>query len=113
MKFADTMPPPNSLYGYKYLGSMIDSKLTRTPDMLAKYTKPQRRKLRHCNTDKSLFYKTSAQSVVTFAIRRWAGAEGRSLSVQNLNMLDRVMQMGRKIIGSAVKSITSSAVMSG
>lgn len=36
MNFADTMPSPfpNSFYGYKYLGSMIDSKLTWTPDTL-------------------------------------------------------------------------------
>lgn len=51
--------PPNTFYGYKYLGSMIDSILTWTPDTLARYIKPQRQKLRHqrrqINTDTSLY----------------------------------------------------------
>lgn len=95
---------------YKYLGTIIDNKLTWKANTLARYTKAQQRlyflrKLRSFKADTvilRLFYLTFIQSVVTFAIQCWGGG----LSVQNRNMLDKITKLGRKITGSEVKSIT-------
>lgn len=96
---------------YKYLGTIIDHKLTWSANTLARYSKAQQRlfflrKLRSFNAENStltLFYLTFIQSVVTFAIQCWGGG----LSIQNRNMLDKVTKTGRKIIRSDVKSVTN------
>ena len=95
---------------YKYLGTIIDSKLTWNANTNARSAKAQQRlyflrKLRSFKVDRTLqilFYKTCIQSVLTFCIQCWGGA----LSVQNKNKLDRVVKLGGKITGEAMCSIT-------
>ena len=88
---------------YKYLGTIIDYKLTWSANTLAKYSKVQQRlyflrKLHSFNADATtltLFYLTFIQSVVTFAIQCW-GERGGGLSVQNRNMLDELFYINEQ-----------------
>lgn len=94
---------------YKYLGTIIDSKLNWKSNTEAVYKKTQQRlhflrRLRHFHVDVSimtLFYKTFIQSVITFNFLCWYG----SLSVQSKNKLTKSVQMAGKIIGTSVDSV--------
>ena len=95
---------------YKYLGTIIDSKLTWNANTNARSAKAHQRlyflrKLRSFKVDKTLqilFYKTCIQSLLTFCIQCWGGA----LSLQNKNKLDRVVKLGGKITGEVMCSIS-------
>ena len=92
---------------YKYLGTVLDSKLnvnanTFNSDFLNKKCQSRLhclRKLRsfHVNTDiLCTFYHCFLESVLTFSFVCWYDG----LSVKCNNLLDRVVNVGGKIVGS-------------
>jgi hypothetical protein len=95
---------------YKYLGTIIDSKLTFTPNTNAIHKKCQPRlyclqKLRSLNVNHSVlcaFYRCFLESVLTFGLMCWFGG----LCVKNRNVLDRVVKVCGKIVGEKQKSLT-------
>ena len=89
---------------YKYLGTVLDSKLSWNDNVDYLYKKGQQRlfflrRLNKFGIDCSLmalFYKTFIQSILTFNLLCWFG----NLSVQNKNKLYKIVNIARKIIGS-------------
>ena len=89
---------------YKYLGTIIDCKLTWNENVDYLYKKGQQRlyflrRLNNFRIDCSLmllFYKTFIQSILTFNFLCWFG----NLSVQNKAKLNKIVNTARKIIGS-------------
>ena len=94
---------------YKYLGTILDSKLSWKENTDKIYKKGQQRlhllwKLKHFNIDQTimmLFYRTFIQSVITFNFISWYG----NLSVQNKNKLSKIVNTASKIIGLPIESI--------
>ena len=93
---------------YKYLGTMIDSKLTWNSNTAA--IGQQRlhfmRRLRKYNVDKSvmvLFYRSFVESALTFCFIAWYG----SLSLVNKNRLHKIINVSSKIAGVRLESMTS------
>ena len=94
---------------YKYLGTVIDNKLTFSSNVENVYNKCQSRlhflrKLRSFNVDysvMSLFYKSCIQSVLIFCIQCWYGA----LSLQNKCKLKKIITLASKISGCQFETI--------
>ncbi len=88
---------------HKYLGVVIDNKLTFQPNSLAVGKKVQQRlfflrKLKSfsvCPSKMSLFYKQFIESVLSFCIVAWYG----NLSLSNKNRLGGLVKVAGKIIG--------------
>jgi len=89
---------------YKYLGTIIDNRLTWNSNTDAVYKKCQQRlyfmrKLRSFNVNTemlSLFYRCFVESVLTFGIQIWFA----SLSLQNRNKLSKIIHICEKIANS-------------
>jgi hypothetical protein len=100
---------------YKYLGTIIDSKLTITPNTNEIHKKCQPRlyclqKLRSLIVNHSVlcaFYRWFLESVLTFGLMCWFGG----LCVKNRNVLDRVVKVCGKIFGERQKSLSCMKVM--
>ncbi len=96
---------------YKYLGTIIDSKLSFTDNTDYIYKKGQQRLyfLRQLNKfyiDKkimTIFYQTFIQSILVFNFVCWYG----SLSVRNKNKLIKIVNTASKISGVAFESLNS------
>jgi hypothetical protein len=94
---------------YRYLGTVIDSKLSWNSNTTAIYNKGQQRlyflrKLRSFNVDPkimTLFYLGFIESIVTFSFHAWFG----SLSVQNKNKLNSIIKISSKILGKQMPSL--------
>ena len=92
-----------SVVRYKYLGSIIDNKLTfgENTNMICKKGQQRLlclRKLAKFGIDRSLmtlFYKFYVESVLTFSFICWFG----SLNVRHKNALNKIVNIGSKIIG--------------
>lgn len=97
---------------YKYLGTVIDKKLTfnANTEMLCK-TGQQRlfclHKLSRFNVDKTLrtiFYKASIESVLTFSFIWWFC----NLSLRSRNALSKTVKVRSTILGVPLSSLTDS-----
>ena len=96
---------------YKYLGTIIDSKLTFNQNTDLIYKKGQQRlyflrTLRNFSVDKtimSLFYRTFIQSILSFNFLCWY--EG--LSLRNKNKLSKIVAIANKIAGTYFESISN------
>jgi len=88
---------------YKYLGTVIDEKLTFTSNTQTIHKKCQSRvyclqKLRKLGVNNQIlqtFYSSFVESVLTFSFICWFG----SLCVKNRSVLDRVVNVCSKIVG--------------
>jgi hypothetical protein len=95
---------------YKYLGTIIDEKLTFTSNTQAIHKKCQSRihcmqKLRKLGTNTQIlqtFYSSFLVSVLTFSFICWF----QSLCVKNRNVLDSVVNVCGKIVGVKQESLT-------
>jgi len=96
---------------YKYLGTIIDNKLSFSQNTDAIYKKCQTRlhflrKLRSFNVDStimSLFYKCCIQSILVFSVQSWFGG----LSLKNKNKPKTNFNRGGKHSGCSVESLDS------
>ncbi|XP_077981372.1 uncharacterized protein LOC144436447 [Glandiceps talaboti] len=96
---------------YRYLGTLIDDKLTFQQNTDAVYKKCQQRmyllrKLRSLNIRPDIlkaFYSSHIESVVTFSFLSWFGG----LTVSNVNKLQTVVNTCTKICGTECKSMKS------
>ena len=96
---------------YKYLGTVLDSKLSWNENTDRIYKKGQQRlhflwKLKHFKIDQTImrmFYRTFIQSVITFNFLSWYG----NLSVRNVNKLTKIVNTASKIIGLPLESISN------
>ena len=94
---------------YKYLGTVLDSKLSFNSNTDAIHKKCQSRmyclqKLRSLGVCKDVlgnFYRCFLESVLTFGFICWFGG----LSVKNVNVLNRVVNVCGKIVGVKQKSL--------
>ena len=88
---------------YRYLGTVIDSKLDFNTNTLTIHKKCQSRiyclqKLRNLRVNEKVlagFYRCFIESVLTFSFMCWFGG----LSVKNKNVLNRVVNVCSKIVG--------------
>ena len=95
---------------YRYLGTIIDNKLSFNANTEAIHKKCQPRlyclqKLRSLSVNKSVlnaFYRCFIESVLTFGLMCWYGG----LCVKNRNVLERVVRVCGKVVGEAQKSLT-------
>ena len=95
---------------YKYLGTVIDDKLTFTANVNAVNKKCQSRiyclqKLKSLNINANVlqgFYRCFVQSVLTFSFICWFG----SLSIKNKNVLNRIVNVCSKIVGVKQEGLT-------
>ena len=95
---------------YKYLGSLIDNKLTfiSNTEMLCKRGQQRLfclRKLSKFRVDKTLmtlFYKSYIESVLTFSLICWYG----SLTVKAKTALSNIVKVSSKIIGVQQSSLS-------
>ncbi len=94
---------------YKYLGTIIDEKLTWDVNTAAVYKKGLQRlnfmrKLRQSGVDThllALFYRSFVESILTFSFVAWYF----SLSVVNKNKLNKIVNMASKIAGKQQHSM--------
>ena len=94
---------------YKYLGTILDNKLTFDSNTTSIHKKCQSRiyclqKLRSLKANKSVlcnFYSCFIQSVLTFGFLCWFGG----LSVRNKNVLDRIVKVCGKVVGEKQESL--------
>ena len=94
---------------YKYLGTVIDDKLTFKANTDAIHKKSQSRI--HClqqlrslkvnSTILKMFYRSFVESVLVFSFLCWFG----TLSVQSKNVLDRVVNVCSKVVGERQVSL--------
>ena len=95
---------------YKYLGVMIDSKLSFSKHVDYIYKKGQQRlyflrRLRNFSIDKSImtvFYQTFIQSVLTYNFLGWYGG----LSARNRNKLFKIVNTAGKIAGVSFENMS-------
>ena len=88
---------------YKYLGTIIDDRLTWSSNTDFLYKKGQQRlfflrRLRQIHVDSKIlymFYKTCIQSVLTFNFLCWF----KNLSVKNKNKIVKIVNIANKITG--------------
>ena len=97
---------------FKYLGSILDEKLTfnENTDYIAKKKAQQRlyllRKLKSLDVSQNvlqLVYKSLIESVLTFNIVLWYG----NLTVKNKGKLSRIVRTAEKVIGCRQNPLTS------
>ena len=96
---------------YKYLGTILDSKLSWNENTDKVFKKGQQRlhclwKLKYFKIDQNImmsFYRTFVQSVITYNFLSWFG----NLSVQNKNKLSKILNTASKIIGLPIETIGS------
>ena len=96
---------------YKYLGTIIDAKLSWNTNTDAIYKKGLQRlyfmrKLRQFRVEKDmmvLFYRSFVESILTFCSIAWY----LSLSVTNKSKLHRIVSMASKIAGLQLSSLTT------
>ena len=94
---------------YKYLGTVLDSKLSFKANTEHVHKKCQPRiyclqKLRSLNVNQTVlrtFYRSFIESVLTFSFICWFG----NLTVKNKNVLDRVVNVCGKIVGERQDSL--------
>lgn len=94
---------------YKYLGTIIDSKLSWNLNTEAIYKKAQQRlyflrRLRHFNVDRSImtvFYETFVHSIMTFNILSWYG----NITLTNKNKLNKLVNIAGKIVGKKLDKL--------
>ena len=95
---------------YKYLGTIIDSKLNWNSNTDAVFKKCQQRlhllrKLKSFNVNAgvlSLFYRCFVESVLTFSFQCWYG----SLSLTNKSRLEKVILIASKITGVPLNNLS-------
>ena len=95
---------------YKYLGTIIDNRLTFNDNTDYICNKANQRlfflrKLRNFQVDRKLmkmFYSSFIESILTFALVAWFG----NLSVANKNRLRSIVNMCRKIIGIDIDDLS-------
>ena len=101
--------PVEIVPSYKYLGTIIDSKLKfdENTDMLCKKGQQRLfclRKLARFHVDRSLmklFYSAYIHSVISFSLICWYG----NLSMKNKNSLGRIVKIASKITGIQLESL--------
>ena len=94
---------------YKYLGTVVDNKLNFNQNTLSIQKKCQSRiyclqKLRNLQVNEKVlkgFYRCFIESVLTFSFMCWFGG----LSVKNKSMLNRVVNVCSKIVGTQQKGL--------
>ena len=94
---------------YKYLGTVLDNKLSFKANTEHVHKKCQPRiyclqKLRSLNVNQTVlrtFYRSFIESVLTFSFICWFG----NLTVKNKNVLDRVVNVCGKIVGERQDSL--------
>ena len=94
---------------YKYLGTILDSKLTFDTNTQSIHKRCQSRlfclkKLRSLGVNESIlgnFYRCFLESVLTFGFLCWYSG----LSVRNKNVLDRVVKVSGKVVGVRQRSM--------
>ncbi len=100
-----------SVQSYKYLGTIIDSKLNFEVNCEAVCKKGHKRlfclrKLAHFHIDRTmmiLFYRAFIESLLTFSLVSWFG----NLSVKNKNSLSQIVRWSSKLIGESQLSPAS------
>ncbi len=93
-----------SVEQYKYLGTVLDNKLSFSPNTEVLCKRGQQRlyclrKLRSFNVGKTLmcmFYRSYIESLLSFSLLCWFNY----LNVKNKNCLERIVNQGSKITGS-------------
>ena len=99
-----------SVNEYKYLGTVIDSRLTWDGNTSAIYKKGQQRlhfmrKLRQYKVDSSImkiFYQSFIESALTFCLIAWYGA----LSLDNRGKLRKIVNISSRIAGIQFSCLT-------
>jgi hypothetical protein len=94
---------------YKYLGTILDNKLTFDANTEAIHKRCQSRmyclqKLRSLNVNNTVlgnFYRCFIESVLTFGFLCWFGG----LSVKNRNVLNRVVKVCGKVVGERQENL--------
>ena len=94
---------------YKYLGTILDSKLTFDTNTQSIHKKCQTRlfclqKLRSLGVNESIlsnFYRCFLETVISFGFLCWYSG----LSVRNKNVLDRVVKVSGKVVGVRQRSM--------
>ena len=96
---------------YKYLGTIIDNKLTFEPQVDAVCLKAHQRmyfyrKLRNFNVDRTfmkMFYSCFIESVLTFSFVSWYG----SITLKNKNRLQHIVKVCSKIAHTTLNELHS------
>ena len=102
--------PVEQVEQYKYLGTVIDSKLSFEPQVDAVCKKAHRRlqffhKLRNFNVNNyfmKMFYSCFIESVLTFSFICWHG----SLSIKQQNRVNDIVKVCSKIAGTALNGLS-------
>lgn len=102
--------PVEQVEQYKYLGTVIDNKLSFEPQVDAVCKKAHQRmhfyrKLRNFNVDHSfmkMFYSCFIESILTFSFICWHG----SLSITQQNRVNDVVKVCSKIAGTALNDLS-------
>lgn len=98
-----------SVQSYKYLGTIIDSKLSFDENCAAVCKKGHQRlfclrKFNYFHIDKqmmNLFYHAFLESVLSFALVSWFG----NLSVKNKNSLNQIVKWSSKLTGVSLANL--------
>ena len=94
---------------YKYLGTILDSKLNFNANMEHIFKKCQTRiyclqKMRKLEVNRTIlqtFYRSFIESVITFGCMCWFGG----LSVENKNVIAKVVKVCSKVVGEKQRSL--------